>query len=317
MNASILIIGEGMLGKYILMFFEVCREMTFDSKNKEFINKDCPLWMGNISIFNRNDIEATNIDFSKIEHWIKNNPSPHFIINTIMCRDKNDFVMYQVNGLFPRLLGQFIKLKYPDIYFIQISSDSIFSASNYLQNNLRTNELRYGELSKPNPSNSYGHSKLLGEDPNYLCIRTSIIGEEFDREPRSLLSKLKTLSTNHINSSSNNLFFGFSNCYWNGITTLQLAKIIYKIIYTEILRLKNEIDIEKQIGVIHVFSNAINKYELCQLIKNIYDLKIDIKEAVTNDFLSCLLTGPNRFNIPSIENQIIELRQFSYFLELQ
>ena len=87
-----------------------------------------------------------------------------------------------------------------------------------------------------------------------IIIRTSFIGEY------SGLLKW-------IISNKNNIIDGYNNCIWNGITALELAKFIKKIINLKLLDEK----------IIHIFSNKkYSKYELCKLINKIYNLNISM-----------------------------------------
>ena len=63
-------------------------------------------------------------------------------------------------------------------------------------------------------------SKSLGELCKPTIIRISIIGEEVNNK-RSLLEWVKSNSGKEIN--------GYENHYWNGVTCLQLAKIVNEI----------------------------------------------------------------------------------------
>jgi dTDP-4-dehydrorhamnose reductase len=94
-----------------------------------------------------------------------------------------------------------------------------------------------------------------------LTIRTSIIGPELNRDGIGLFYWILK-QAGEIN--------GYTNAYWSGITTIELAKFINKIIFEPNL----------PTGLIHLTNNAkISKYHLISLIKEVFELNnIEIKE---------------------------------------
>jgi dTDP-4-dehydrorhamnose reductase len=189
---------------------------------------------------------------------------------------------YKINSIYPVMLSMIAY--YNNARFIHITTDCVFSGK----------DGNYDENCIHDEINDYGTSKSLGELSYGTIIRTSIIGEEkFNK--RSLLEWVISNSGKEIN--------GFVNHYWNGVTCLQLAKIIYKIIeenlYWE--------------GVKHIFSPTIvNKYELCKFINNIYELNINIKELTTERVDKSINSiYENIFDIPEIEEQIKEQKEFN------
>jgi dTDP-4-dehydrorhamnose reductase len=99
----------------------------------------------------------------------------------------------------------------------------------------------------------YGQSKLLGEKNliNGLIIRTSTVGHE-------LSSSLGLLDW-FLNEKKE--IKGFTNAFFNGVTTLTLSKYIYKIL--------NNIPSDKQI--LNLTSDIISKYDLIKIINEIYN----------------------------------------------
>jgi dTDP-4-dehydrorhamnose reductase len=139
----------------------------------------------------------------------------------------------------------------------------------------------------------YGKSKILGSDylqnkNNAYIIRTSIIGFEINSS-KSLLEWFL-----HSNSDS---IQGFSDHWWNGITTLQWAKIAEKIINGQI----NE-------NFIQVGSEIITKFDLLNFFNEIFEKKHKIIEKNTGtSIFKCLHSD---FDIPSIKDQIVELKNW-------
>ena len=114
-----------------------------------------------------------------------------------------------INSVFPNVLANICNRK--NTRLLQISSDCVFSGNKgmYLENSYRDAE------------DIYGMTKILGEinDFNNLTIRTSTIGHEFYSSNGLLNWFLKQKECS-----------GFSRAIFSGPTTLELAKIIHKII---------------------------------------------------------------------------------------
>ena len=137
-----------------------------------------------------------------------NRQDPDWCINCIGVRSGSGVPPAQVdavNHLLPSFCSQYLN---ENCGFVHASSDAVFSS-------------QAGECSwerKMDPTDLYGQSKRDGElallRENDLVIRCSIIGPE-QGSPRSLMGWLfdqrETVS-------------GFSNQWWNGVTTLEWAK---------------------------------------------------------------------------------------------
>ena len=104
---------------------------------------------------------------------------------------------------------------------------------------------------------------------------------------------------------------GYTNCLWNGMTALQVAKVVDNIIT----------DNNYWHGVRHVFSpDTISKFDLCNMINETYRLRLKIKPRATNQisgspvpvssgFLDRSLdTIYDKIKIPSLMQQLLELR---------
>ena len=121
-------------------------------------------------------------------------------------------------------------------------------------------------------------------------IKTSIIGHE-------LHSKIGLLDW-FLNSK--NKVWGYCDVYWNGNTTLQWAKICYDLM----------VNYKKYNKLTVPFTECISKYMLLQKIKDVYKKK-DILIYKNYDMKTnkCL---EGNVKVPSIENQLKELRGFYY-----
>jgi len=269
-NNKIFIFGaNGMLGNYVNTFM---------------INQNL-----NTIPLTRIDYDLSQLSIDTLENLLKekNIQKGDIVINCAgiipqASKDKklSKNLYYKINSLYPVILSQIVKNN--DCHFIHITTDCVFSGK----------DGNYNENSVHDEINDYGTSKSLGELCYGTIIRTSIIGEE-QTYKRSLIEWIKSNKDGEIN--------GYINHWWNGVTCLELARIIYKIINENLF----------WIGVRHIYSpTTVNKYQLCKMINEIYNLNINIKEFNTEkvDKSICSLYETNNlFNIPELYEQIKNL----------
>jgi len=233
------------------------------------------------------------VDISTLENFLQSKKinEKTCIINCVglipqrLKNAKNSTDYFLINSIFPQLLS-----KYSNKYsakMIQPTTDCVFNGF----------KGKYVETDYHDEQGIYGISKSLGEDFNCTVIRTSIIGEELVNK-YSLLEWVKN-SKDNIN--------GYDNHLWNGITCLQYCKIINSII-TNNLFWK---------GVRHIYSPTIkSKYELCCIIKDVYNIPIEIKKIdnqIMVDKTLCSIYDLS-FEIPNLEIQIKELLEYQNIL---
>jgi dTDP-4-dehydrorhamnose reductase len=166
---------------------------------------------------------------------------------------------------------------------IQPTTDCVFSGykGNYVESDFHDEK------------GVYGITKSLGENLNCTIIRTSIIGEELNNK-YSFLEWVK---------NSKGAIQGYVNHLWNGISCLEYAKIICNMIQNDLF----------WIGVRHIYSpEAKSKYDLCCIIKEVYSLPIDIIKTKEGNLIDKTLgtNYPLLFEIPSLEKQIFELKNY-------
>ena len=94
---------------------------------------------------------------------------------------------------------------------------------------------------------------------NSLIIRTSTVGHEFFYKN----GLLEWFLSNKKNCE------GFNNAYFNGLTTLELAKVIYKYFISKSYYPKL---------LINVGSSKISKYDLLCTMKEVYNVNIKIEK---------------------------------------
>jgi dTDP-4-dehydrorhamnose reductase len=185
-----------------------------------------------------------------------------------------------VNTLFPHKLNE-ISEKY-NKKLIHITTDCVFSGK----------DGNYDENSRHDAEDIYGISKSLGENESMCIIRTSIIGEEL-KNKRSLIEWVK--------SQQNKTIDGYENVFWNGVSCLQLAKIIGNII----------VENSYWKGVRHIASpNIVSKSELCKYINEIYNLNITICNKQIGEKRMNLASIYPCEKIPDIKEQIYEQAAF-------
>jgi dTDP-4-dehydrorhamnose reductase len=154
-----------------------------------------------------------------------------------------------INGWFPRYAE--FRLATKKTKLIHLSTDCVFDGQkgDYIESDIHT------EI------NAYGKSKSFGEINNSkdITFRMSIIGPEIKSNGTGLF--------HWIISNPSSTLQGWDNAWWNGITTLELAKCINKYI--------NNPNIS---GVYHLVNNQnkINKFDLLSKINDIFELDKEI-----------------------------------------
>ena len=155
--------------------------------------------------------------------------------------EKSTRLVTEINSHFPKKLNDF-SIK-SGVKVIQIGTDCVFSGS----------KGGYTEVDAFNPIDLYGVSKANGEanSPHAMTIRCSIIGRELQTKHSLLEWVLNQAPRAEIN--------GYSNHIWNGVTTLDFAKIVGGIVTREAFRR----------GTFHLVpKNVISKSDLIRGIAN-------------------------------------------------
>jgi len=274
-NMKITILGStGMLGYAVGQYFTV-----------KYGEKDvCLSHRGRVVPYSKN---VFYFDALKFLNLLRNKqfkfPKSDYIINCIgLIKQHKDWDTHDgliLNSLFPLILSDHCKNNNSKL--INISTDCVFSGK----------DGNYTEEALHDALDEYGKTKSLGESckKKSMLIRTSIIGEELHNNV-SLVSWVKSQNGKRIN--------GYSNHIWNGVTTLQYAKLCSKIIDEDLYRE----------GLYHVFSNSVNKYELVSMIVNHFNLNITVDAFKTkmpcNRSLSTIKEINNKLNVPLIQKQI-------------
>ena len=264
--------STGMLGNYI---------------SKYFNEKDYDIVSFSRDYFDVSEVENHHL----LENLLKDNGAKKgdFVINcagTIKPRvdELGDLNAIIVNSVFPHNLAK--TCKELDLSMIHITTDCVFSGERG----------EYVESDEHDARDVYGKTKSLGEPSYCMNIRTSIIGEEFGQH-RSLVEWVKSRKNKDAN--------GFVNHDWNGVTCLELSKLINFLI-------KNNIT---WYGTKHIHSpESVNKYELLSIINEVYDLNIDIKKVKADSVIDRTMSSEYIpfYDIQTIEKQIKEMKEFYY-----
>lgn len=191
-----------------------------------------------------------------------------------------------LNSWWPHYLAQWASRRSTRI--IHLSTDCVFDGKKgrYLEGDLHTE------------TNPYGKSKSLGEINNYkdITFRTSIIGNELKNGTGLLQWAL---------SNKNPTLDGYTDHWWNGLTTLQLAKCIH-----------NWMQNPTVTGIYHLVDNGVNanKYDILNLINELWNLDKYVNPVPGPTPVNKILIDSRLdrdWGIPDYETQFKELYKFS------
>ena len=162
-----------------------------------------------------------------------------------------------INAKFPWMLAEYARKH--DIKVLQIGTDCVYSGKRGL----------YDEDTLHDPLDVYGKSKSLGEvfDGTALIIRCSIIGPEKKDQKSFLLEWF-------LSQPQGGTIGGFEHHLWNGVTTLQFAKLCEKIIVS------NGCDELLEKSYVHHFTpnTIVNKFELMNIFNETYKKELVINQ---------------------------------------
>lgn len=187
-----------------------------------------------------------------------------------------------INAYFPHLLERLATEN--NSRLIHISTDCVFSGK----------KGSYSETDIRDADDVYGKSKGLGEIINDkdLTIRTSIIGPELKENGEGLFHWFMNQKEN-IN--------GYTEAFWGGVTTLELAKAI-------------DVAIDKNLtGLVHLTNgDKISKYDLLNLIKNIWNKNGVTIKPYNGKSVDKSLSKSDKFyfNVPTYSEMLYQLYEW-------
>lgn len=182
-------------------------------------------------------------DEAQTDHLLRQ-VRPDIVINAIgllnQQAEANESLAYQINGLLPHHLRK--RMDAAGGKLVHISTDCVFSGERG----------DYTEDDVPDGSTVYAKSKAIGEvrQEPHLTVRTSIIGPEIRSNRIGLFDWFM---------SRQGMVKGYTRVYWNGVTTLQLAQSIERMLAAGTS------------GLVHLTAEEkVSKYELLQLIQQTF-----------------------------------------------
>lgn len=245
--------GDGMLGHQLLAYLKPRHDV------KVTLRQDLAAYR-QYGLFDSGNSFA-GIDIRSLERLVEVMADfrPEAVINAVgivkqRADAKESIPSLEINALLPHRLA--VLCKGVGARLIHLSTDCVFSGK----------KGKYLESDPSDAEDLYGKTKYLGEvhEANSLTLRTSIIGRELSRHTSLLdwfLSRRGSVK-------------GFTNAIYTGFTTLEMSRIIEKILMEH----------PDAAGVYQVSSDPINKYELLLLIREKLGLDIEI---IPDDVFCC------------------------------
>ena len=289
MNRILVLGKDGMLGTMVSKYFTSLNEYEVYLTSRR----------DDLTVFNDN-VRKFDVSKDPLEILI-NEINPDFLINCIgiikpeINEDNKESIekAININTYFPLKISQLAKNK--NFKYIQIGTDCVFSGGvgDYLED------------ASQDANDIYGKTKIGGETEHAdkYILRGSIVGPE-SGDGKSLL--------NWFLSQSSNKVIGFSDHIWNGITTLNFAKIVDGIIKN------NNFNFHTQ----HVVpKDEVSKYDLLIYFKKYFDVDVIIEKSNSSNSVNRSLKTNNQdeniklwkdagySSVPSIEENIKELSE--------
>ena len=300
MKKQVYVLGAtGMLGSMVLNVFAKDEDFSVvatarNTKERKTIQKKYPKIK--IKIL---DVEFISLRDLKIALW-----GADWIINCIgiikpYIHDDNFQEIeraIRINSLFPHTLAKVAKEIKAKV--LQIETDCVFSGK----------KGKYKENDLHDPLDVYGKTKSLGETyaDNVYHLRNSIIGPE----PVAHISLLDWFLYQPKNAKTN----GYSDHYWNGITTYHFVKICLGIIKKnpKIPRLQHVIpsDVVSKEKLLRIFSRYFNREDI--RIKSVKaPQKINRTLATENPEMNKRIWRASGYvKVPSVETMVKELSEY-------
>ena len=215
---------------------------------------------------------------------IVNEVRPDAIVNCIgilnEVAENNHALAVLLNSFLPNYIDS-LSEKY-GFTLVHITTDCVFNGE----------DGSYTEDSIPNATSFYGLSKAMGEVKNNrtLTLRLSIVGPDINPNGIGLFNWF---------SKQSGKVKGFSEVYWTGVTTVELARVIEEGISNHIT------------GFHHVVNNEkIKKSDLLRLFEKYFHFGITIvdDDSYKSDKSLVRTSKSHDFNVPSYEEMIKNMR---------
>jgi len=288
MNKILVLGSSGMLGRMVSEYFSQFPEFElFQTFRRNQNNK----------LVNNHKFDAMKDSLEPLIEKIK----PDYLINCIgiikpEINERNQSSINRainINTYFPIKLSK--SAKKHNFKYVQIGTDCVFSG---LSGN-------YQETSFQDAEDIYGKTKIGGEifDSSKYLLRSSIVGPELG-QGKSLLNWFLSQNQQTVN--------GFIDHKWNGITTLNFAKIVYGMIKSNKF-INNLQHITPQ--------DEVSKYDLLLYFNKYFQANVTIESVDSNNPVNRTLATINpELNqqlwnmagyrtVPTIEENIKELAE--------
>jgi len=202
---NLVVLGStGMIGSGVTRF------LSNKSQKVTEVNRNA------ISTFSGNQSLAFDVLEDDVDTFVRSFPSESIFLNFIgVIRHKIDETQEEsiskaikVNSQFPLSLAAAASKHGCNV--IQVGTDCVFSGKTGA----------YSETSASDPIDIYGSTKLQGESSadNLMTLRVSVVGKEW----RTHIELMDWV----LNTNKNGTLNGYTNHFWNGVTSLHLAKVI-------------------------------------------------------------------------------------------
>lgn len=250
MKQRILLLGvTGMLGRSLYNFF--CKDTSYSVYGTvRRLNHEKYFTPSSGKIIS--DVDASNFkDLKKLIYKVK----PNYLINCIgiikQLDESKDYVQsITINSLLPHILSE--TCDELNCKLIHFSTDCVFDGA----------KGNYNESDSPNALDLYGQSKSLGEvkSNKHITLRTSIIGHELNSSHSLVdwfLGQRRSVD-------------GYTKAIFSGLPTICIAEFLKDFVIG--------CDVA---GLYHLSSSPISKYDLLNLISEIYGHDVPIERSDT------------------------------------
>lgn len=240
----LLVLGaSGMLGNAVLRWFaRDARFQVFGSVRNLGVLKDLQQRAPQVQLVTGFDVE-TEDGLHRLFAQVR----PEVVINCIgvvkqLAGADDPLIAIPINALLPHRLAEHCRRA--NARLIHISTDCVFSGERG----------HYAEADRPDATDLYGRSKLLGEvlAPHVVTLRTSIVGHELT-SGHGLLGWFLAQSGTAP---------GFTQAISSAVPTVELARVLSDFVLPD----------EGLNGIFHVGAAPISKHALLQQVAEAYAL---------------------------------------------
>lgn len=278
--------GDGMLGHELLRQLETRHEVIVTLRRPRTDYADAGI--SHSGIFHTgNSISGVDVRDTALVRGVLAGVRPDAVVNAVGIvkqrpAGQDAVSCLEINALFPHRLAQLAA----DVgaRLIHVSTDCVFSGKRG----------RYTEDDRPDATDVYGLTKLLGEvtGPGALTLRTSIIGLEL--ESRRGLVEWFWKQTGSIR--------GFQRAIYTGLTTTETSRVIERLLH----------DHPDMSGLWHLASEPISKYELLTLLakkcgRDDITVEPDSSFACDRSLVGARFTKATGYQPPSWDDMTTEL----------